>query len=445
MPDMNSGVDQEQLLSDVPDRVLSDAARAGELSAFQELYVRHRDVALRVARRAVRLGDADDLVSESFAAVFAAMRNGYGPKDNFRAYLLSSMRRMAGSWSRADGKVASVGFASDLDMFSREFPEQSPESRLVERETHRTVREAFSALEPKDRMFLWCVDVEGLSHAETARRTGIPAGSVNSALAKARRALRQAYAGIQVVDVDGIPLETSSIRGAHLTPRKISSYLNHRLPKVRVPAVEQHLETCPSCRLLLEEETERGSSLRGPILGGMLAPLVAPFPSETRARLRTSRRRRPLWFGVAAMLFLALVVGAFALTRGSTDSPAPSASARTASGAPSSTSSANLNGVHAQWDPAATVDGLAVGETRALRFEVNADEGIEAPVGLALEFTLGPGIVLAQNYPECDTSTDVITCPMLAPLTSGEAFGGTLTVKRTSEDGRMPGIGLVTH
>ena len=45
------------------------------------------------ARCVADRSDADDVVAEVFAAAFAAMRKGLGPADDFRSYVLTSVRR----------------------------------------------------------------------------------------------------------------------------------------------------------------------------------------------------------------------------------------------------------------------------------------------------------------------------------------------------------------
>src|SRR6478736_4903154 len=72
---------------------LTDRAREGAADAFDELYRRHHAQATRLARwLSPSRHDADDAVADAFAAVLQAMRNGNGPHDDFRAYLLACAR-----------------------------------------------------------------------------------------------------------------------------------------------------------------------------------------------------------------------------------------------------------------------------------------------------------------------------------------------------------------
>ena len=79
----------------VSDAELLAQARDGDEAAFTELYVRHQSAARRLANAYARAGDPEDLVNESFERVLAALRNGAGPTEGFRAYLFVTLRRLA--------------------------------------------------------------------------------------------------------------------------------------------------------------------------------------------------------------------------------------------------------------------------------------------------------------------------------------------------------------
>ena len=80
-------------MSGASDAELTDLARAADEAAFAELYVRHRRAALATARYLAPSGvDADDVVADAFAGVWGALRNGHGPQDDFRSYLMACVR-----------------------------------------------------------------------------------------------------------------------------------------------------------------------------------------------------------------------------------------------------------------------------------------------------------------------------------------------------------------
>src|SRR6185437_1599601 len=75
------------------DAELLAAVRAGDQTAYGQLWTRHAPAARRLARQVARPSDTEELVSESFYRVLRAIDGGGGPDGAFRPYLLSTLRR----------------------------------------------------------------------------------------------------------------------------------------------------------------------------------------------------------------------------------------------------------------------------------------------------------------------------------------------------------------
>src|ERR1041384_5419708 len=85
------------------DTELLAAVRAGDADAYGRLYERHSDAARQLAAALARdHSEADDLVAETFAKVFATLRAGRGPLVAFRAYLNTTMRHVCYHPARRD-------------------------------------------------------------------------------------------------------------------------------------------------------------------------------------------------------------------------------------------------------------------------------------------------------------------------------------------------------
>src|SRR5689334_21731591 len=76
----------------VSDSELIARVRAGDAAAYEELFLRHRDVAIRYARRFADDQGAEDLCAEAFAKILDLLQHGKGPDVAFRAYLLTTVR-----------------------------------------------------------------------------------------------------------------------------------------------------------------------------------------------------------------------------------------------------------------------------------------------------------------------------------------------------------------
>ena len=126
--------------------------------------------------------DADDVVSEAFAAVLAALQRGKGPREEFAGYLVSAVRHEAYRTNRRRGRVHPVAEHGDEALDATVTPEDAD-----------ILRTAFESLPTVDRHVLWRTEIEGLSHADIARDDGSTVQAIATRASRARHALRGAY------------------------------------------------------------------------------------------------------------------------------------------------------------------------------------------------------------------------------------------------------------
>ena len=111
IPDMSSTLPRVEGPADAE---LISAVRGGDVAAYGDLFERHVGAARRLARQLVSPSDADDLVSAAFAKVLAVLQRGGGPDVAFRAYLLTSVRRLHVDQIRAGARVQTTDDISCL-------------------------------------------------------------------------------------------------------------------------------------------------------------------------------------------------------------------------------------------------------------------------------------------------------------------------------------------
>ena len=170
------------------DAALLAATRAGDAEAFGRLYQRHVDAARRLAGQlAEDRGAAEDLVSEAFARVLAALQHGGGPAASFRAYLNTALRNGFYTGRRRDRRLE---FTDDLTRY--EMVAWLPDPAIAEQERRSAVL-AFARLPERWRMVLWHTAVEGETPAQLAPRLGLTPGGVAALAFRARARLRQIY------------------------------------------------------------------------------------------------------------------------------------------------------------------------------------------------------------------------------------------------------------
>ncbi|MBW8751420.1 MAG: sigma-70 family RNA polymerase sigma factor [Propionibacteriales bacterium] len=247
-------------------RELSDAelisgVRGGDVSAYGDLFARHREAATRLARQLVPGPDADDLVSEAFAKVLNVLLAGGGPDVAFRAYLLTAVRRLHVDKIRATNRATPTD-----DLTPYETVEPQTDTVIAGFEGGAAAK-AFASLPERWQLVLWHLEVEGQKPADIAPLLGMTANSVSALAYRAREGLRQAYLQMHTAD-----LVDPDCRWTHA---KLGAYVRKGLSRRDVQKVEDHLDGCRKCTAMYLELNEVNSSLAallGPIvLGGAAA------------------------------------------------------------------------------------------------------------------------------------------------------------------------------
>jgi RNA polymerase sigma factor (sigma-70 family) len=282
------------------DAELIDAVRAGDESAFAELYARHKTAARRLASSYRRADDPDDLVHESFELVLTAIKRGAGPREAFRAYLLVTLRRLAiHRLGRADEPVDEIPEPASAAQFSTTL---DPVDRHI-------VVSAYESLPDRSREVLWRSTVEGRQPRELAVTFGVSPNAAAALTYRAREKLRQAYLQAHV----------------HVAPRpecephrsRLGGYVRNGLGRGDQAATGTHIDDCGPCTALVTE-------LRG--INHMLVRAVRPepaAPSTAKPAAREARapassgwsrlwiRARMRWAAIAGAVMAGAVVVAF--------------------------------------------------------------------------------------------------------------------------------------
>jgi RNA polymerase sigma factor (sigma-70 family) len=240
---------------DLSDAELISSVRGGDVSAYGDLFARHRDAATRLARQLVSAPDADDLVSEAFAKVLNVLLAGGGPDVAFRAYLLTAVRRL-----HVD-KIRSTARATPTDdLTPYENPEPFADTVIAGFEGGAAAK-AFASLPERWQLVLWHLEVEGQKPADVAPLLGMSPNSVSALAYRAREGLRQAYLQMHTAD-----LVEPDCRWTHA---KLGAYVRKGLSRRDVQKVETHLDGCRKCTAMYLELDEVNSSL-----AALLGPLV---------------------------------------------------------------------------------------------------------------------------------------------------------------------------
>ena len=171
------------------DTQLASLASAGDAAAFTTLVTRFQPAVFRWALMFARdPDDAEDITQEVFVRIHRQIGN-YRSDGPLEAWLYRITRRAATQMRRTRkrrGRLALTPAARPL----RDVYTTDPGGRVDRERAATVIRELFSALPQRQREIFDLVDLQGVSPAEVAERTGMKPVSVRANLFKARKAIR---------------------------------------------------------------------------------------------------------------------------------------------------------------------------------------------------------------------------------------------------------------
>ena len=289
------------------DSDLITAVRDGDADAYGFLYERHSARALRLARQIVpEQADADDVVSETFTKVLAAIRSGAGPTEAFLPYLLTAVRRVA--FDQVKARRAQVP-TDDADLDDQGEPFADPAEARLERTL---IARAFAALPERWSAVLWLTEVEQARPADVALQLGISPNSVAALRYRAREGLRQSYLQMHVSRARS---ECQPVAGL------LGGYVRGALSRRDAKRVDEHLATCAACQAARAELDAINGTMRGvlaPVLLGGAATgyLAHGGHAATAGWIQAASRtfQRIPWHRAGAQAAAAVAVAGIAVT-----------------------------------------------------------------------------------------------------------------------------------
>ncbi|MDH2392369.1 sigma-70 family RNA polymerase sigma factor [Streptomyces sp. HNM0663] len=238
------------------DADLVQRMRDGEDSAYEELFRRHSEAVRRYARSCCRdAHTADDLTAEVFARTLQAVRSGAGPEQAVRAYLLTTVRRVAAAWTKTakrehlvdDFAVFAVEAARSADGAHDDALGLGADVRAMHEAEQSLALQAFRSLPERWQAVLWHTTVEEESPSEVAPLFGLTANATAVLASRAREGLKQAYLQAHVSSA-----LTSGGDCARYADR-LGAYARGGLRMRAERGLRRHLEECARCRLAAGE------------------------------------------------------------------------------------------------------------------------------------------------------------------------------------------------
>jgi RNA polymerase sigma factor (sigma-70 family) len=177
------GPDRLQI-QEASDEDLVRRTREGDRAAYAQLWERYAALGRRTARAASSSCDPEDVVSEAFAAILAAIRRGGGPTGPFRPYLFATVRNIVTTWGSRPWHV-------NIDDVEHRLPHAGRADPLEDIDVRHRLADALRRLPERQRVVLWHLEVEGLRPREVAPLMGLSSNAVSALAFRARAGLRE--------------------------------------------------------------------------------------------------------------------------------------------------------------------------------------------------------------------------------------------------------------
>ncbi|MFG2172517.1 sigma-70 family RNA polymerase sigma factor [Streptomyces niveus] len=238
------------------DAELIQRMRAGDDGAYEELYRRHSAAVLRYAHTCCRDGHtADDLTAEVFARTLQAVRGGAGPEQAVRAYLLTTVRRVAAAWTKTakreqlveDFAVFAAESARAAEVSDDETLDLGADVRAMHEAERSLAMRAFRSLPERWQAVLWHTTVEEESPSAIAPLFGLTANATAVLASRAREGLKQAYLQAHV----NTAVATAGDCAQYAD--RLGAYARGGLRIRAERGLRKHLDECAKCRLVAGE------------------------------------------------------------------------------------------------------------------------------------------------------------------------------------------------
>jgi RNA polymerase sigma factor (sigma-70 family) len=313
VPAPGGPVDERELPAS--DAALTAAVRAGDDTAFEELYRRHADAVRRYARTCCRDAfTAEDLAGEVFARTLQALRAGKGPEFAVRAYLLTAVRNIAATWSRSDRREQLV---DDFTLFAGtsaavadvSTTDPGADAWAMAGVDHSLVLRAFKKLELADQVVLWHTEVQQEPPREVAAIIGKTANATAVQAHRARDRLATEFLQAHISDTQETACEEYA--------RRLGAFARGSLGKRAATDVRGHMQDCGRCSAAYLELVDLNQALREVLPVGALVWIGSGYFSVLAA-------------GAAGAAGIGIGVGAAATATGGTAAGGATAAAATA-------------------------------------------------------------------------------------------------------------------
>jgi len=184
--DKTSFLSKKNIYLQFPDLELLRRARQGEESAFHELVDRHANALFKLALSLTgTVGAAEDVLQDTFLGAFKHLSTFEG-RSSVKTWLIRILVKQAAKYHR----YRRLRRTEPIDDISETYPSAFSPS---DSELAIDIKTMIKTLSPEHREVILLRELQGFSYEEMAEVLGIPRGTVESRLFRARKELRKRF------------------------------------------------------------------------------------------------------------------------------------------------------------------------------------------------------------------------------------------------------------
>ena len=240
------------------DAALLTAVLEGKLEPYGELYERYYPMARAIAfQHTSNVHQAEDIVSEAFARILQALKNGKGPHSYLGGYLATTIAHLAGEY----GLLSAKEVPSEQEHL--EAMGTLDETVLQLHESDEVIS-AFTSLPERWQTVLWLTEIEAKKPREIATAMALSPNAVSALALRAKESLKEGFLRAH----QNAPATPDCNRfSSHISP-----YVRGSLSQKRSDALRSHMESCNYCTTEYLSLVGINKSMRSwifPVLAGL--------------------------------------------------------------------------------------------------------------------------------------------------------------------------------
>jgi len=159
----------------------------GEISAFEQILKKYKDITINVAYRFVQnYPEAEDIAQEVFLKIYHSAKT-YRPEAKFSTWVYKITANLSLNYLRSKKHLTTVPLEETLEITKA----VTPETDFEKKELTKRVKEALNSLPENQRLAIVLKKYENLSYEEIAKIIGCSISAVDSLIQRAKQNLKR--------------------------------------------------------------------------------------------------------------------------------------------------------------------------------------------------------------------------------------------------------------